>query len=331
MFKKVISMAIVLALITCCLSHVAYASYTHCVLGDVDGDGAISTTDYLKIKSFFLGQNELDENEFLKSDVDGDRKITATDYLLLKKLFLDGSDKKAVNLYVPDEEMYNLVPEIAYFDGSIESLVSKLEKAKAIPENTKVYSFYIENKTACIDLSEEFGMALQKGATEEILVSGALVNTLIRCYNVENVLFTIEGEVLTTDYVCYDFPLDFYSLAMFYVPDDELMYFEASEGDFDGTINGLIERLADFGHIPKDVKVNSFSILNGIAYIDLSKEFEKALETGTLEEAIITGSLVNTIITYYNVKKVQFTVDGDILKTSHVNYDEPIGFSEKIY
>ncbi len=331
MFKKVVSMVIFSALIICSLSAVASASYIPSVAGDVDEDGEITSTDYLKIKSFFLGQNKLYESEFMKADIDGNRIINATDYLSIKKTFLDDSDKKSVNIYVPDEQSYNLVPKTVYSDGNIESLISELEKAKAIPENTKVYSFIIENGTANIDLSEEFGKALEKSETEGLLVSSALANTLIRCYNVENVLFTVEGKVLETDYVCYDFPLGFYSLAKLYIPDEECLYFQALECDFDGTVDGLIERLADFRECFKEVKVYSFSILNQTAYIDLSEEFGEALEGGTLEESIIIGSLVNTIIKYYNVDNVQFTVEGNFYESQHVFYDSPIGFQEEIY
>ncbi len=331
MFKKAISTIILAALLICPWGNIVDAAYTPAVLGDVNADGLLSSADWLKIKNFLLRQNELYEAEFLKADIDGDRMITSTDYLQIKKMLVYGSDKKAVNLYVQDEQAYHLVPKIAYFDGSIEGLVSELEKARAIPVNTKVSSFSIESKTAYIDLSEEFGKALEKGTTEETMILGSLVNTVIRCYNVENVVFTVEGELLTTGHNCYDFPLGFQSITWFYVSDDNSMYFEALEGNFNGTINGLIERLADFGHIPNDVKVNSFSILNGIAYIDLSEEFGKALETGTTEEAIITGSLANTVIKYYNVEKVQFTVDGKIFKSGHVDYDFPLGFSETVY
>ena len=331
MFKKIISITILAALLICSFSNVVFATYIPSILGDIDEDGAISTTDYLKIKSFFLGQNELYEKEFLKADIDGNRIINTTDYLYIKKIFLDGSDKKAVNLYIPDEQSYNLVPVTSYFDGSIENLISELIKVKAIPENTKVYSFSIENKTAYIDLSKEFGTALEKSVTEEELVLGSLVNTITRCYGVDNVIFTIEGKVLTTDYICYDFPLCFNSIVKFYVPNEDYIYFETLEGNFDGTVNGLIERISDFGNFPKEVKVYSFSILNKTAYIDLSEEFGKALETGTLDEAIIIGSLVNTIIKHYNVKKVQFTVEGKIFDSGHSRYDLPLCFSEKIY
>jgi hypothetical protein len=56
------------------------------VRGDVDGDGLIDSTDYLRIKSEFLGLLTFDEPSYLAADVDGDGRLTALDaaYILQK-------------------------------------------------------------------------------------------------------------------------------------------------------------------------------------------------------------------------------------------------------
>ncbi len=332
MIKKAIAVITLTTLLLCSFITISNASYTLTVLGDVDGDEKISTTDFLRIKSFSLNQRAFSELEFLEADIDGNRNINTADYISLKEIVLSDGELKAVNLYVADEQAYSLVPKVSFFDGSIENLISILAEEKAIPENTKVYSFSIKEKTAYIDLSKEFGKALEMGAAEETLVSGSLVNTIIRCYNVEKVFFTIEGEILTTGYKCYDSPLGFYSLITLYIPDADLMYFEPSETDFDGTVNGIARILsACCNSFPEGVTVNSFSISNDVAYIDLSEEFGKALEKGTMGEAIVSGSFVNTIIKYYNVERVYFTVEGKIFESGHITYDEPLGFSDKLF
>ncbi len=62
------------------------------IKGDVDGDGEVTSTDYIRIKSSFLGQIDL-ENEFLLSaDADNDGEITSTDYLKIKTHFLGSSN-----------------------------------------------------------------------------------------------------------------------------------------------------------------------------------------------------------------------------------------------
>jgi hypothetical protein len=65
------------------------SDYLHVVvMGDVDGNGCIDTTDYLRIKNYFLGEFELDELFGIAGDMDSNGEIEATDYLRIKSLFL---------------------------------------------------------------------------------------------------------------------------------------------------------------------------------------------------------------------------------------------------
>lgn len=58
------------------------------VKGDVDGDGAFNTVDYMKLKRYILGTYELDENALLRSDINLDNAVTAVDYMMLKRISL---------------------------------------------------------------------------------------------------------------------------------------------------------------------------------------------------------------------------------------------------
>ncbi len=62
-------------------------SITAIVLGDLDGDGIISSVDYLRMKRNFNGMLELSQVALKAADVDGDGRITSTDYIKLKKYF----------------------------------------------------------------------------------------------------------------------------------------------------------------------------------------------------------------------------------------------------
>jgi hypothetical protein len=62
--------------------------YTVLVKGDVDGSGVIDTTDYIKIKSYFLSISTLEGIYFTAGDVDESGKIDTTDYLKIKSYFL---------------------------------------------------------------------------------------------------------------------------------------------------------------------------------------------------------------------------------------------------
>ncbi len=58
------------------------------VLGDVDGTGIIDGTDYLRVKSKFLGTLDLDNNQTIAADVDKNGIIDGTDYMRIKGQFL---------------------------------------------------------------------------------------------------------------------------------------------------------------------------------------------------------------------------------------------------
>ncbi len=64
-------------------------SFTTVSSGDVDGNGEINATDYLRIKQAFLGNHTFEEAEELAADMNNDGEVNTTDYLLIKTIFLN--------------------------------------------------------------------------------------------------------------------------------------------------------------------------------------------------------------------------------------------------
>ncbi len=58
------------------------------VLGDIDGNGIIDTTDYLRVKSAFIGTITLNDSQNIAADVDENGNIDGTDYMRIKGQFL---------------------------------------------------------------------------------------------------------------------------------------------------------------------------------------------------------------------------------------------------
>jgi hypothetical protein len=58
------------------------------VLGDVDGNGVVDSTDYMRVKSVFLGSYTLTGSAFVAGDVEVSGEIDSTDYLRLKSAFM---------------------------------------------------------------------------------------------------------------------------------------------------------------------------------------------------------------------------------------------------
>ncbi len=62
--------------------------YTAIVLGDPNGDGSISSTDFLMCRKSYLGTFSLGDTGFSAADIDGDGKITSTDFMRIRKHYL---------------------------------------------------------------------------------------------------------------------------------------------------------------------------------------------------------------------------------------------------
>jgi SH3-like domain-containing protein len=57
-------------------------------LGDVNGDGKITPTDYSLIKDYIMGKSQLTEEQKKYADYNKDGKITPTDYALIKEYIM---------------------------------------------------------------------------------------------------------------------------------------------------------------------------------------------------------------------------------------------------
>ena len=66
--------------------------YNVVIYGDVNGDGKILATDYVKIKNHIMGTSSLTGAYKLSADVNHDGKIFATDYVFVKN-YIMGSYK----------------------------------------------------------------------------------------------------------------------------------------------------------------------------------------------------------------------------------------------
>ena len=59
------------------------------IKGDVNGDGKITSSDYVLIKNYIMGTREMSEEEKKYADYNGDEKITSSDYVLIKNYIMN--------------------------------------------------------------------------------------------------------------------------------------------------------------------------------------------------------------------------------------------------
>ena len=59
-------------------------TYTVVIKGDVNGDGLIYATDYVKVKNHIMGKTALTGAYLMASDINNDGNVYATDYVQIK-------------------------------------------------------------------------------------------------------------------------------------------------------------------------------------------------------------------------------------------------------
>lgn len=69
-------------------------TYTISVLGDVNGDGEVKSTDYMAIKNVIMGTKELSDLAKSAADVNNDGNIKSTDYMKIKNYIMGNTEIK---------------------------------------------------------------------------------------------------------------------------------------------------------------------------------------------------------------------------------------------
>ena len=68
------------------------AEYTNIVRGDINGDGNVSSMDYVKIKNHIMGTNKITDPILIKAtDANQDNKISSLDYVRIKNIIMGGA------------------------------------------------------------------------------------------------------------------------------------------------------------------------------------------------------------------------------------------------
>ena len=58
------------------------------LIGDVNGDNKVNSTDYIAVRKHILKQTKLTGQNFTRGDLNGDNKITSLDYIAIRKIIL---------------------------------------------------------------------------------------------------------------------------------------------------------------------------------------------------------------------------------------------------
>ena len=117
--------------------------------------------------------------------------------------------------------------------------------------------------------------------------------------------------------------------ATLYLPNAAADGFDTVTKKVTATPQGIIDALIKEDALPKGTAVREFRYEEGEKrlYLDVSGEFHAALlSTGSTGETFLIGSLVNTLLDFYDAETVKLSSEQLPVSTGHNIYEEPLGF-----
>ena len=138
------------------------------------------------------------------------------------------------------------------------------------------------------------------------------------------------------------------SEVMLYLPDENAEYLVPTIFEAVKTPEGLIAALVEQGALPEGTEINYFTLKDNGQYISLEDEvasmsdkltaeidlsdyfMEEVQQTGTAGEAMLMGSVVNTMIENFNLQSIMVSANDEIIETGHCIYDQPQEFYKEL-
>ncbi len=268
---------------------------------------------------------------------------------------------QTVKLYYSDQNNEKILPEerrISYLPAEkYEVTLRELIKGPSNPDlsahispDTKVYGTIKQNDKIIVDLSREFNRF--SGSVDEILAVGSVVNTLTQFEEISEVKILVEGnEYIGPSGQPRGFMKPFDIEAPQRQAREVILYFgnkdatavvgETREIDITGVtdraefIRLVLEELIKGPQnnelsrtIPREVRIRSVNIEDGIAYVDFSEEMHTKHWHGAAGEAMTINSIVNTLTEFEYIEKVKMTVEGEPMAIEHLILDKPVSRNE---
>lgn len=115
-------------------------------------------------------------------------------------------------LYLPNDSADGFITQDVLTDRiTADSVLAELQKAGALPDTVTINSFSSEGEQLILDLNSAFADAVNAmGTSGEYMIIGSLVNTFLNAFQAQSLVFTVDGTILESGHVLYDFPLTFF-------------------------------------------------------------------------------------------------------------------------
>ena len=118
---------------------------------------------------------------------------------------------QSFTLYYGDENAEHFLSEEVQVVQISEAVVMEhLIAAGVLPAGAAVNSLTRDGTQLNLDLNDAFRKyLLSMGTAGEHILIGSVVNTFLSAYKAECVMLTVDGEILESGHVVYDFPIEF--------------------------------------------------------------------------------------------------------------------------
>lgn len=115
-------------------------------------------------------------------------------------------------LYLPNENADGFVTRTVLTDRiTADGILLELQIAGALPDTVILNAFGSQGDQLILDFNSAFGDAVNAmGTSGEYMIIGSLVNSFLNAFQAQSLTFTVEGEILESGHVIYDFPLTFF-------------------------------------------------------------------------------------------------------------------------
>lgn len=115
-------------------------------------------------------------------------------------------------LYLPNENANGFVTQNVETDRiTADGILLELQKAGALPDTVILNAFGSQDDQLILDFNSAFADAVDAmGTSGEYMIIGSLVNTFLNAFQAHSLTFTVEGQILESGHVIYDFPLTYF-------------------------------------------------------------------------------------------------------------------------
>lgn len=276
------------------------------------------------------------------------RKVTALVMaLVLGSVAFSGCGKKETEskykIYYVNEEQgevlaESFVPSEETTQTMLEEMTEKLNKKNAeghtlLPENIEIQSCVDDDGMIRVDFNQEYH---DLNPVDEVLLRASIVKDYVQIPNIFLVTITAEGTPIVDsqgqeigamsldsflentgkEIMAYQYK----ELNLYFtneegnqlVPEARQVYYNGNTPIEKVIVEQLLRGPGESGHyatLPSDTRIVGVSVADGIAYVNLGKQFvDEALP---VDAQIPIYSIVNSLIDAGNVSQVQISINGD--------------------